>query len=403
MKLSIAQAAQPADVLRYDYSLIADEDERAVVISAAMTIKPLIRRTAEDLVRLGHELIGVKDYLPHGQFTAWLQTEFEMHPRTARRMMAVAERLGHKMDTLSVLAPSVLYELAADSTPHDVVEKVAAMVEDGETLSTRDVKGIIDSRPMGKATYWQPEPAHTNGTAPTDEDTQAEAPAQPSAPKSADRSLTAEQTEDMMRKAIAERDDCPELESYRGAGWAIYLADTYAFWPTVDTTKQAIAAIVRKMPKPAPAQKALDQSDTEAVIDRVLVKDFATDTQRLAYLDKAGPNAYTHALRPGVHIDPDIFDAARAAIRAEISERIAKEQAKAEAEAQRRQEAARVEAVRHDKQTMLYGLRRALAELPEAAEDTYYDLTGATLYSTARQAITNAIKELENTMEAERV
>jgi chaperonin cofactor prefoldin len=284
-----------------------------------------------------------------------------------------------------------------------VVEKVAAMVEDGETLSTRDVKGIIDSRPMGKATYWQPEPAHTNGTAPTDEDTQAEAPAQPSAPKSADRSLTAEQTEDMMRKAIAERDDCPELESYRGAGWAIYLADTYAFWPTVDTTKQAIAAIVRKMPKPAPAQKALDQSDTEAVIDRVLVKDFATDTQRLAYLDKAGPNAYTHALRPGVHIDPDIFDAARAAIRAEISERIAKEQAKAEAEAQRRQEAARVEAVRHDKQTMLYGLRRALAELPEAAEDTYYDLTGATLYSTARQAITNAIKELENTMEAERV
>lgn len=404
MNLSIAQAAQPAEVLRYDYTLIADEDERAVVISAAMTIKPMIRRTAEDLVRIGQELIAVKDYLPHGEFTNWLETEFGLHPRTARRMMAVSERLGHKMDTLSVLAPSVLYELAADSTPHDVVEKVAAMVEDGETLSTRDVKGIIDSRPMGKATYWQPEPAHANGATPTDEDAQTPEPAQPSAPKSADRTLTVEQTVDMMHKAMAERDDCPELEGYRGAGWAVYLADTYGFWPTVDTAKQAIAQIVRKQKAEAinSQRRALDQYDTEAVIDRVLTKDFKSDTERLAYLDKAGPNAYAHALRPGVFINTDIFEDARIAVRVEVAGRIAEEKAKAEAEAQRRQEEARLNAVRHDKQTMLYGLTRALAELPEAAEDTYYDLTGTTLYSTARQAIVNAIRELENTMEAKR-
>lgn len=390
MKLSIAQAT-PAEVLRYDYSVIEDDGDRNAVMGAAMAIKPLVRRVAEDLIQIGQELIAVKDFLPHGQFTLWIETEFRLHPRTARRMMAVAERLGHKADTLSDLSASVLYELAADSTPAETVDRVVRLTGSGENLTTRDVRSLA-TLPPAKTVYWQPEAAQTNGAH----------DAQPEAPTQADRSLTVEQTVAMIEQAMAEQTDAPELEMYHGAKWAIYLSDTYAFWPTVDTAKRAIAEVVRKMPKPAPAQKALDQSDTEAVIDRVLAKDFTTDTQRLAYLDKAGPNAYAHALRPGVFINSETFDAARAAIRSEISERIAKEQAKAEAEAQRRQEAARVEAVRHDKQTMLYGLRRALAELPESAEDGYYDLTGTTLYSAARQAIANAIRELENTMEAKR-
>ena len=394
MKLSIAQAT-PAEVLRYDYSVIEDDGDRNAVMGAAMAIKPLVRRVAEDLIQIGQELIAVKDFLPHGQFTPWIETEFGLHPRTARRMMAVAERLGHKADTLSDLSASVLYELAADSTPAETVDRVVRLTGSGENLTTKDVRSLA-TLPPAKTVYWQPEATQTNGT----HDTQPEAPALPT---QADRSLTVEQTVTMIERAMAEQADAPELETHHGAKWAIYLADTYAFWPTVDTAKRAIAEVVRKMPKPAPAQKALDQHETEAVIDRVLVKDFTTDTQRLAYLDKAGPDAYIHALRPGVFINLEVFDAARAAIRAEINERIAKEQAKAEAEAQRRQEAARVEAVRHDKQTMLYGLRRALAELPEAAEDTYYDLTGTTLYSAARQAIANAIKGLEQTMEAERV
>jgi chaperonin cofactor prefoldin len=394
VKLSIAQAT-PAEVLRYDYSVIEDDGDRNAVMGAAMAIKPLVRRVAEDLIQIGQELIAVKDFLPHGQFTPWIETEFGLHPRTARRMMAVAERLGHKADTLSDLSASVLYELAADSTPAETVDRVVRLTGSGESLTTREVRSLA-TLPPAKTVYWQPEPAQANGT----HEAQPEAP---TLPTQADRGLTVEQTVAMIEQAMAEQTDAPELEMYHGAKWAIYLADTYGFWPIVDTAKRAIAEIVRKIPKPAPAQKALDQSDTEAVIDRVLAKDFTTDTQRLAYLDKAGPNAYTHALRPGVYINSETFDAARAAIRAEISERIAKEQAKAEAEAQRRQEAARVEAVRHDKQTMLYGLRRALAELPESAEDGYYDLTGTTLYSTARQAVTNAIKELENTMEAERV
>lgn len=322
MKLSIAQA-QPADVLRYDYTLIADEDERAVVISAAMTIKPLIRRTAEDLVRLGHELIGVKDYLPHGEFTNWLQTEFDMHPRTARRMMAVAERLGHKMDTLSVLAPSVLYELSADSTPHDVVEKVEAAIVNGAPPSTREVRNMV---------------------------------------------IEAQRVEEP-----ATRQDAPVAPSYAAES--------------------------------APANvgpRALDDTETQALIARVLEKDFDTEAERLKFVTAAGPDRYAHALRADRYINDRTFETARFVVRADVAKRAAEEARDQAKEQAARQERERLSAVRHDKQTMLYGLTRALAELPEAAEDTYYDLTGTTLYSAARQAVINAIRELENTMEAKR-
>lgn len=448
MKLDIlSKPAQPDEVLRYDYSQIADADERAVVISAAMAIKPMMRRAAEDLVRIGHELIAVKDYLPHGQFGVWLETEFDLHSRTARRMMAVAERLGHKMDTLSLLAPSILYELAADSTPNDAIDRVGQLAASGETLTTRDVRSVIAAVPNGKVVYMQPDATNSN---------QAEAPA---GPTQADRSLTVDQTADMIKKARAERSDCPELATHRGAGWAVYLANTYGFWPTIDVTKQAISQILRSLPKSATRrnvldalteigqtvdvmsvdtrwlidyatdvlkrqnlivdkegmmieeiqywreQKAeelrrqprpLDATETAAVIARILERNFDNDVDRLAFLDKAGPDAYVEAVRADRFINSELFNVARANIRKEIAPRAAKEAAK-------RQEEARIAAVRHDKQTMLYGLTRALAELPEAAEDTYYDLTGTTHYSAARQAILKAIKEIENTMEAKRV
>lgn len=401
MKLNILSKAQePADVLRYDYTVIADEGDRNAVMGAALAIKPMMRRAAEDLVRIGQELIAVKDMLPHGQFGVWLDTEFELHPRTARRMMNVAERIGYKIDNLSGLSASVLYELAAEATPEEAVRRVAQLTDSGESLTVKDVRAVVDAvaAPVnGKAVYWQPEAAQPT---PNGAHTEPEAPTGPTQP---DRTLTVEQTVDMIELAQEQRDDCPELAVYRGAGWAIYLADRYGFWPTIDVTRQAISQILRAQRPAATERVVLNQQDTEAVIDRVLTKDFKSDTERLAYLDKAGPNAYAHALRPGVFINGDTFEQARAAMRAEVAGRIAAEQAKAEAEAQRRQEDARVAAVRHDKQTMLYGLNRALAELPEGAEDTYYDLTGTTLYSAARQAIVRAIKELEGTMEAKRV
>jgi hypothetical protein len=54
-------------------------------------------------------------------FMPWIEAEFEMAERTARNFMNVAERYASKSATVADLAPTALYELAAPSTPEEVV------------------------------------------------------------------------------------------------------------------------------------------------------------------------------------------------------------------------------------------------------------------------------------------
>lgn len=77
-------------------------------------------------------MIEVKDRLAHGQFKPWLQSEFEMTDRHARRFMQVAERSLANTEHVRYLPVSVLYELAAPSTPETIVE----MVETGQIPAT---------------------------------------------------------------------------------------------------------------------------------------------------------------------------------------------------------------------------------------------------------------------------
>lgn len=62
----------------------------------------------------GQRLIEAKGRLNLGQFLPWIESEFGMHERTARRFMDVA-RLTAKSDIVSVLDPTALYALAAPS------------------------------------------------------------------------------------------------------------------------------------------------------------------------------------------------------------------------------------------------------------------------------------------------
>lgn len=68
----------------------------------------------------------------------------------------------------------------------------------------------------------------------------------PSKPTQADPSMTVDDVATLIRQALAERNDCPDLEAYRGSSWSIFLADNYARWPTIDTTRQAIKEVQRK-------------------------------------------------------------------------------------------------------------------------------------------------------------
>src|SRR4051812_9120347 len=64
------------------------------VRSSAETIRQQVRNTLENGIKIGQELLAVKEALPHGQFLPWLRAEFGWAERTARNFMAVAEQFG---------------------------------------------------------------------------------------------------------------------------------------------------------------------------------------------------------------------------------------------------------------------------------------------------------------------
>lgn len=109
----------------FDYGLL-DEGTRVRLQVRAESIRSRLKRTAEDIVAIGQDLIEAKNDLGHGQFIPWLKAEFDMTEMSAVRFMQVAKRFGEgtKSNNLLDLSVSVLYELAAPSTPETVVSQV---------------------------------------------------------------------------------------------------------------------------------------------------------------------------------------------------------------------------------------------------------------------------------------
>jgi N6-adenosine-specific RNA methylase IME4 len=116
----------------FDYGTL-DTDTRVFVQEKAQSIHTRLKRTAEDIIAIGQDLISVKNRLPYGQFGKWLQSEFDMTQQMAINFMRVAERIN--LDTFKnilKLPVSVLYVLVAPSTPDNIIE----MVELGQIAPT---------------------------------------------------------------------------------------------------------------------------------------------------------------------------------------------------------------------------------------------------------------------------
>ena len=110
----------------------------------AERIRRRVRRAAEDIIAVGQDLITVKAQLGHGRFLEWIDREFGMTDRTARKYMQVTAWAEGKSESVSDLPVSTLYLLAAPSAPPEVADDVIAQAEAGESLKTADVKRQIE-------------------------------------------------------------------------------------------------------------------------------------------------------------------------------------------------------------------------------------------------------------------
>ncbi len=121
-----------------------DRATEVAVRAEADVIKTRLRRTAEDVIEIGLALLRVQALLPEGSFEAWLRDEFEMSRRTAYNFMQVAQRFGSRRATVAQVGPKALYELAAPSTPDEIVAAVEAKVAAGELVTAAEVKRLRD-------------------------------------------------------------------------------------------------------------------------------------------------------------------------------------------------------------------------------------------------------------------
>jgi hypothetical protein len=126
----------------FDYTQL-DHGTADFLREAATLIRSCKETWARAIIRIGMTLRGAKAHLPHGHFGAWLKAEFNMSERTAENYMSVERAFGSKSETVADLPPTLMYKLAAPSTPRQIREKVVADLEAGKSIDQRAVSKDI--------------------------------------------------------------------------------------------------------------------------------------------------------------------------------------------------------------------------------------------------------------------
>lgn len=126
----------------FDYSTMPDD----VASEARAIAERVLRRNKkmmEAAVETGRDLLRVRDSLERGLFNKWVEQECGIPSSTAYRWINVAERLADKLPTVGKLPPTVVYALAAPSTPAPIREEVVQRLEAGEEIAPASILSTI--------------------------------------------------------------------------------------------------------------------------------------------------------------------------------------------------------------------------------------------------------------------
>ena len=141
-----------AAITPYDYTQhTPDIAER--LRKQADRIRQKLRSTVSAIIHIGRDLIAAQEHLQRGQFCTWVERECGFTVRSAQNYMRAAEFAEDKNEIISHLSPTVIYALAAKSTPTEIVNDVVARVEAGEVIAETTIKTMLeDARSERQAT-----------------------------------------------------------------------------------------------------------------------------------------------------------------------------------------------------------------------------------------------------------
>jgi hypothetical protein len=130
----------------FDYSAL-DADTADLARQAAERIRGHHRAVTEIIIRIGVDLIGVKERLKksvgYGQFERWIDAEFGMTIRTAQNYMNAAAAFEGKSETVSYLPSRTVYALSSRSVPAAIRNEVVSRSERGDRLPVSDINDMV--------------------------------------------------------------------------------------------------------------------------------------------------------------------------------------------------------------------------------------------------------------------
>jgi uncharacterized protein YecE (DUF72 family) len=113
-------------VVGFNYDLLEAKVAEKVRTSADR-IRERVKKTVEDIIDVGNDLLAVKEALPHGQFGPWLK----------------AERFKSAKFADLPIQPSAAYLLAAPAVPDEARQVAVEKAEAGEEITTAVAKEIV--------------------------------------------------------------------------------------------------------------------------------------------------------------------------------------------------------------------------------------------------------------------
>jgi hypothetical protein len=129
-------------VLVWDYSAIENEAPTEIIQAAAVQIKTVLRRTAENVIELGKLLTVVRDNIPHGSWESWVIAEIGVSTSTAGNWVR-AYKHADQFRAIANLSPTAVYTLAGADVPAEAIETVNRLAESGERVTKADVDLIV--------------------------------------------------------------------------------------------------------------------------------------------------------------------------------------------------------------------------------------------------------------------
>ena len=129
-------------IVGFNYDLLETKVAEQVRTSADR-IRGRVKKTVEDIIDVGHDLLAVKEALPHGQFGPWLKAEFGWSERSAQNFMSVAEKFKSAKIADLPIQPSAAYFLAAPSVPDEARQVAVEKAEAGEEITFATAREIV--------------------------------------------------------------------------------------------------------------------------------------------------------------------------------------------------------------------------------------------------------------------